>query len=110
MIALANAESQFDAAGLSTTSDATDSWRASLEEDKEKIVGFPISPRGFAQNRSVTLALNEWERVLTPGDSILEIHIPGGGNVLYMDGHVQFQKFPGEFPTTRMFAALISMF
>ena len=26
-------------------------------------------------------------------------HIPGGGNVLYMDGHVDFQKYPGEkFP------------
>ena len=43
----------------------------------------------------------------TPGDFN---HIPGGSNVLYMDGHTEFQKFPGEFPTTRMFAALISMF
>ena len=25
-------------------------------------------------------------------------HIPGGGNVLYMDGHTQFIKYPGEFP------------
>jgi len=25
-------------------------------------------------------------------------HIPGGGNVLYMDGHVSFAKFPSEFP------------
>ena len=37
-------------------------------------------------------------------------HIPGGANVLYMDGHVQFQKFPGEFPVTRVFAALTSLF
>mgnify|MGYP000547245031 CR=1 FL=1 len=22
-------------------------------------------------------------------------HIPGGGNVLYMDGHTEFQKYPG---------------
>ena len=28
-------------------------------------------------------------------------HIPGGGNVLYMDGHVEFIKYPGEFPISR---------
>lgn len=25
-------------------------------------------------------------------------HIPGGANVLYMDGHVEFIRYPGEFP------------
>jgi len=25
-------------------------------------------------------------------------HLPGGCNVLYMDGHVQFIRYPGEFP------------
>ena len=25
-------------------------------------------------------------------------HIPGGANILYMDGHVEFVKYPGEFP------------
>jgi len=25
-------------------------------------------------------------------------HIPGGANILYMDGHVEFIKYPGEFP------------
>ena len=25
-------------------------------------------------------------------------HIPGGGNVLYLDGHVTFVRYPGEFP------------
>jgi len=28
-------------------------------------------------------------------------HIPGGANVLYMDGHVQFVKYPGETPVSR---------
>lgn len=27
-------------------------------------------------------------------------HLPGGSNVLYMDGHVQFIKYPGAFPIT----------
>jgi prepilin-type processing-associated H-X9-DG protein len=25
-------------------------------------------------------------------------HVPGGSNVLYMDGHVEFVKYPGEAP------------
>ena len=36
-------------------------------------------------------------------------HIPGGSNILYMDGHVAFLHFPSEFPATRAFASLISM-
>ena len=27
-------------------------------------------------------------------------HIPGGSNVLYMDGHVEFLRYPGKFPVT----------
>ncbi len=27
-------------------------------------------------------------------------HIPGGANVLYMDGHVEFLKYPGKFPVS----------
>jgi prepilin-type N-terminal cleavage/methylation domain-containing protein/prepilin-type processing-associated H-X9-DG protein len=34
-------------------------------------------------------------------------HIPGGGNVLYMDGHVQFVRYPGEFPVCRAIAPLM---
>ncbi|MBI2421252.1 MAG: prepilin-type N-terminal cleavage/methylation domain-containing protein [Candidatus Hydrogenedentes bacterium] len=34
-------------------------------------------------------------------------HIPGGGNVLYMDGHVEFIKYPGEFPISRAWAGLV---
>ncbi|MCX5770813.1 MAG: hypothetical protein NTZ09_11150 [Candidatus Hydrogenedentes bacterium] len=37
-------------------------------------------------------------------------HIPGGENVLYMDGHVEFLKFPGDFPATRAFVSLVALF
>jgi prepilin-type N-terminal cleavage/methylation domain-containing protein/prepilin-type processing-associated H-X9-DG protein len=33
-------------------------------------------------------------------------HIPGGANQLYMDGHVEFIKFPGKFPVCKAFALL----
>jgi prepilin-type N-terminal cleavage/methylation domain-containing protein/prepilin-type processing-associated H-X9-DG protein len=31
-------------------------------------------------------------------------HLPGGSNVLFMDGHVEFIKYPGQFPITPMVA------
>jgi prepilin-type N-terminal cleavage/methylation domain-containing protein/prepilin-type processing-associated H-X9-DG protein len=34
-------------------------------------------------------------------------HAPGGGNVLYMDGHVEFVKYPGEYPANRAWAELV---
>ena len=37
-------------------------------------------------------------------------HVPGGANVLYMDGHVEFQRYPTAFPANRNFANLASFF
>ncbi|MCP4643711.1 MAG: hypothetical protein GY851_24910, partial [bacterium] len=37
-------------------------------------------------------------------------HIPGGSNVLYLDGHVSFVRFPSDFPITRAFSAMVSAF
>ncbi len=37
-------------------------------------------------------------------------HIPGGANVLYMDGHVDFVKYEGTFPVTRVWAIFSSLF
>ncbi len=36
-------------------------------------------------------------------------HIPGGANVLYMDGHVAFLRYPSEHPVNRGFLSLIGM-
>jgi len=36
-------------------------------------------------------------------------HIPGGSNVLYMDGHVEFLRYPSETPITRAIVELITM-
>ncbi len=37
-------------------------------------------------------------------------HIPGGANTLYMDGHVRFNRYPDEFPASRSFAAIGTLF
>lgn len=37
-------------------------------------------------------------------------HVPGGCNVLYMDGHVDFIRYPGEPPVNAKMAAIMHMF
>lgn len=38
-----------------------------------------------------------WDQL--SGKTVLNFnHAPGGCNVLYMDGHVEFAKYPGKFP------------
>ena len=33
------------------------------------------------------------------GNTVLYFnHVPGGSNVLYMDGHVEFLRYPSKFP------------
>jgi prepilin-type N-terminal cleavage/methylation domain-containing protein/prepilin-type processing-associated H-X9-DG protein len=34
-------------------------------------------------------------------------HVPGGGNTLYMDGHVEFQRYPAQGTYTRAWMSLI---
>ncbi len=34
-------------------------------------------------------------------------HIPGGGNILYMDGHVKFLRYPSDTPMTRSLAEVL---
>jgi len=34
-------------------------------------------------------------------------HVPGGANVLFMDGHVEFVKYPAEYPVSRAWAQLV---
>jgi len=37
-------------------------------------------------------------------------HVPGGANVLYMDGHVEFIRYPNGFPASREYAGLGGLF
>lgn len=41
-----------------------------------------------------------------PGDFS---HVPGGANTLYMDGHVEFLRYPSEFPCSRAWAIVANM-
>jgi len=37
-------------------------------------------------------------------------HVPGGTNVLYMDGHVDFVRYPGAAPASRALSAIMHLF
>jgi len=41
-----------------------------------------------------------WEQEIAGGQVAVFNHVPGGSNVLFMDGHVEYKKYswPGEFP------------
>ncbi len=46
-----------------------------------------------------------WDHISTKVDSFA--HVPGGGNVLYLDGHVEFVRYPdSRFPMTQDSARL----
>jgi prepilin-type N-terminal cleavage/methylation domain-containing protein/prepilin-type processing-associated H-X9-DG protein len=39
-----------------------------------------------------------WDEIAVYGGATTFNHVPGGGNVLYMDGHVEWLKWPSKFP------------
>jgi prepilin-type processing-associated H-X9-DG protein len=69
-----------------------------LREGVERFLITDINnPGGSAKAQSNVAVM--WDHVTT--NTIDFNHIPGGGNVLYLDGHVNFIKYPGEkFPMT----------
>jgi len=36
-------------------------------------------------------------------------HVPGGVNILYLDGHVQFERYPGKTFGSRALAATVGL-
>ena len=51
----------------------------------------------FAENRIAVM----WDAFASLGSGVAMFnHMPGGSNVLFLDGHVEFVEFPGEFPVT----------
>lgn len=68
---------------------------------KEGIERFFITdinnPAGSAEAQSTIFIMHD-DTSIVPGRLDLMNHVPGGGNVLYLDGHVEFIKYPGDAP------------
>ncbi len=88
--------------GTGGVSDPETGWTSRLLMDSTQVVGTPIHPTGVVLREEVCLPLDTWERILAPGDPILEIHIPAGSRMDF-DAcgdslHQAADFFPRYFP------------
>ena len=103
VIALAEPGMRLDGDGLAARGvPGEDAWTTTQELDGTVVRGHAISPRGFVQKRENCLDLADWDVVLSPGDPVLETHIPAGGNMTpesCRDSMAQaLEFFPRIFP------------
>lgn len=78
-----------------------------LREGIERFLITDINnPAASAKAQSAVFVM--WDNVAT--DVARFNHVPGGSNVLYMDGHVEFVKYPGPPPVDRVLAAVMHLF
>jgi prepilin-type N-terminal cleavage/methylation domain-containing protein/prepilin-type processing-associated H-X9-DG protein len=79
-----------------------------LREGVERFLITDINnPAASAQGQSATWVL--FDNLDLSHPDVMN-HIPGGGNVLYLDGHVGYQRFPGQTPYSRGWAAILTAF
>lgn len=78
-----------------------------LRDGIERFVITDINnPAGATKAQSDVFVM--WDLVMS--DPIEFNHIPGGANVLYMDGHVEFVRYPGDAPLTAAMARVTAAF
>lgn len=77
-----------------------------LREGIERFLITDINnPAGSAQAQSTTWIMDDWVST----DSGQEFnHLPGGSNVLYLDGHVEFVKYKAKWPVNAQMAIMQS--
>ncbi|NIA14715.1 MAG: DUF1559 domain-containing protein [Nitrospiraceae bacterium] len=80
---------------------------------REGIERFSITdinnPAASAQAQSEIAIMLDWLTSDMSDDNAFN-HLPGGSNVLYLDGHVEFVRYKAEWPVTPLFAAVIANF
>jgi len=74
---------------------------------KEGIERFMITdinnPAASSKAQSTIFVMNDWVSI----DMGQEFnHAPGGSNLLFMDGHVEYVRYPGRWPMSPMMAVL----
>ncbi|HHV97250.1 MAG TPA: DUF5596 domain-containing protein [Clostridiaceae bacterium] len=85
VISLSNAGIKFRTDGLvDGTNDIYDpegGWVSDYWEDENTVRGNPISPLGYAENRTIELSKKEWKEVLSKGSPVLDVHIAAGSKL-----------------------------
>jgi prepilin-type processing-associated H-X9-DG protein len=102
--AVNNLNSVTGGSGLSVPAGAGNSGGNTVNRLREGIERFLITdinnPAGSAKAQSNVFIM--YDRLATRPASFN--HVPGGSNVLYMDGHVEFIKYPGKEPVNKGYA------
>ena len=82
-----------------------------LRDGVERLLITDINNPGATAKAESHIAIL-WDTVstTTAGGGVDFNHVPGGSNVLYLDGHVEFIRYPGPFPISEGFAFLSSLF
>ncbi len=84
-----------------TRDDGTEVTVYRLREGIERFMVTDIdNPAATAQAQSEIPVI--WDKVKENYDIGEFNHLPGGGNVLYMDGHIRYLRYPSEFPYLNM--------
>lgn len=75
-----------------------------LREGVEHFLLTDINNPGASASSQSTLAVL-WDIIsTTPGSGNQFNHVPGGMNILYMDGHAAFMRYPDRYPCTKYLA------
>jgi 8-oxo-dGTP pyrophosphatase MutT (NUDIX family) len=108
--AVYRADGQLQGAGGVT--DEAGAWTATFARDERIVSGYPLSPYGGAIRDHVTLSLTEWDPILSPGDSTLNVHMPAGSPMDFDQCGQSFARalefFPRHLPEQRFVAFICS--
>ncbi len=63
-----------------------------------------------ASSKAQSEIFTMFDQLGTAGTAVFFNHIPGGCNVLYMDGHVEFIRYPTKGPVNQPAANIMSLF
>ncbi len=97
---------QFKGMGLGTGDSASNTIMR-LREGAERFLITDINqPAASARAQSNIMVMYD----KTGAKVRLFNHAPGGANVLYMDGHVQFLRYPGKAPVSLNWVQTVNMF
>lgn len=74
--ALAGNDILFDRDGLPHEQEMPEYWRSIYREDNHRVTGNPVSVYGVTAENTISLELDQWEKILAAGDPVINIHIP----------------------------------
>jgi prepilin-type N-terminal cleavage/methylation domain-containing protein/prepilin-type processing-associated H-X9-DG protein len=68
------------------------------------------NPAASTQAQSTLAVMSDFVSAEASADAMQFNHLPGGGNVLYMDGHVSFLRYPDVWPVSPLLAGVMRLF